>query len=74
VSRSLWRCRNPACPAPHGAVLGRVTADGGLALAPAVTSVRAYFDSRRAVVACPVCGAPRDFHGTAVFTAGAGGG
>ena len=68
VSRSLWRCRNRACPVPHGAVLGRLTADGGLVLDPGVAGFRAYFDTRRAVVVCPACGATREFRGGAVFS------
>ena len=68
MSRSLWRCRNRTCPVTHGAVLGRLTADGGLVLDPAVASFRCYFDTRRAVVACPACGAEREFRGGAVFS------
>jgi ribosomal protein L37AE/L43A len=64
VSRSLWRCRNPECSTPHRAVLGRVTADGGLVLDPAVRRVSAYFDTKKAVVVCPVCGTGRAFRGT----------
>ena len=67
MSRSLWRCRNQACPVPHGAVLGRLTADGGLVLAPTVTEFRVFLDTRRAVVACPACGAAREFRGGAMF-------
>ena len=68
MSRSLWRCRNKACPVPHGAVLGRLTADGGLVLDPAVRAFRCYLDTRRAVVACPGCGAEREFRGAAVHS------
>ncbi len=68
MSRSLWRCRNSDCPVSHGAVLGRVTAEGGLVLDPAVTAFRAYLDTRRALVACPVCGTMREFRGGAVLT------
>ncbi|MDP9469116.1 MAG: hypothetical protein M3Q71_00395 [Chloroflexota bacterium] len=68
MSRSLWRCRNLNCPTPHGAVLGRLTADGGLVLDPAVVSFRAYFDTRRVVVACPACGTSREFRGLGVFS------
>ncbi len=68
MSRSLWRCRNPGCLVPHGALLGVVTADGGLVLDPAVTSFRCHLDTRRAVVACPSCGASRDFHGTSIMS------
>lgn len=64
MSRSLWRCRNPACPTPHGAVLGRLTSEDGLVLDPRVQSCAVYLDTRRAVVACPECGAEREFRGT----------
>lgn len=66
MSRSRWRCRNPDCPSPHGAVLGRVTADGGLVLDPAVRAFAAYFDTGRAVITCPTCGAPREFRGSSL--------
>ena len=66
MSRSLWRCRNPSCPVQHGAVLGQLTADGGLVIDPTVTHFRAYLDTRRAVVSCPACGAERGFRGGAV--------
>ena len=66
MSRSLWRCRNPGCSVPHGAVLGRVTADGGLVVDPAVRHLWAYFDTRKAVVTCPVCGTAREFRGISV--------
>ncbi len=71
MSRSLWRCRNPACPDPHGAVLGRVTADGGLVLDRAVEDFRAYLDTRRVVVVCPQCGVERGFRGNALLVFGA---
>ncbi len=67
MSRQDWRCRNPACPVPHGAALGRLTADGGLVLDPAVRAFRCYLDTRRAVVACPACGAWKEFRGAAVL-------
>ena len=67
MSRSLWRCRSRACPVPHGAVLGRLTADGGMVLDPAVAEFRAFLDTRRAVVACPACGATREFRGCAII-------
>ncbi len=70
MSRSLWRCRNRACPVPHGAVLGRLTADGGLVLDSAVKSFRCYLDTRRAVVICPACQATREFRGGAVVATG----
>ena len=63
MSRSHWRCRNRVCPVPHGAVLGRLTSDGGLVLDPEVTAFRCYLDTRRAVVDCPGCGATREFRG-----------
>ena len=72
MSRSLWRCRNPACRIPHGAVLGRLTAEGGLVLDPAVADFRAYLDTRRAVVACPCCGAERTFRGVALYSGSTG--
>jgi hypothetical protein len=68
VSRSLWRCRNPQCPAPHGAVLGRVTAEGGLVLVPTVTVFRVYLDTHRAAIGCPRCGHRRMFRGVAVIS------
>jgi hypothetical protein len=68
MSRVWWRCRNPECWEPHGAILGRVTADGGLVLAPVVVTFAAYFDTRRVVVACPVCGAVKEFRGSAMVS------
>ena len=70
MSRRAWRCRNPRCPVPHGAILGRLTADGGLVLDPAVRSFRCYLDTRRVVVVCPFCGVPREFRGGAICRAG----
>lgn len=69
MSRSLWRCHNPTCGIPHGAVLGRVTADHGLVLDPTVTSFRCYLDTRRVMVTCPECGIGREFRGTGVISA-----
>ncbi|CAA9556264.1 MAG: hypothetical protein AVDCRST_MAG70-1310 [uncultured Thermomicrobiales bacterium] len=69
MSRRLWRCRNPECPQRGGAVLGRLTADDGLVLDPAVRGFRAFFDTRRAVVICPSCEAAREYRGNAVVTA-----
>ncbi|MDP9353871.1 MAG: hypothetical protein M3R02_01045 [Chloroflexota bacterium] len=66
MSRRFLRCRSRGCPVPHGAVLGRLTADGGLVLDPAVVSFRAYLDTQRAVVVCPACGNGREFRGGAV--------
>ena len=69
MSRRDWRCRNPECATPHGAVLGRVTADGGLVLDPEVGRFAVYLDTRRAAVWCPACGAAREFRGTAIMAA-----
>ena len=66
MSRREWRCRNRACPVPHGAVLGRLTADGGLVIDTSVVAFRCYLDTRRAVVACTVCGAEREFRGSVI--------
>jgi hypothetical protein len=63
MSRSLWRCRNPECPVPHGAVLGRITADEGLVLSPAIRSLRCFLDTRKVVLECPACGVEREFRG-----------
>jgi len=67
MSRHDWRCWNPGCPVPHGAVLGRVTADGGLVLDPGVGSFAVYLDTRRAAVCCPACGVGREFRGTSII-------
>jgi hypothetical protein len=69
MSRSLWRCRNRECPVPHGAVLGRVTADGGLVLDPGVMTFRAYLDNRRVAIVCPRCGQQRQYRGDALYSA-----
>lgn len=66
MSRRFLRCRNPGCPVPHGAVLGKLTSDGGLMLDPAVVSFAVYLDTRRTQVRCPACGAGREFRGTSV--------
>lgn len=66
MSRSLWRCRNPACSARGGAVLGRVTADDGLVLDPAVQGFAVYLDTRRVEIICPGCGTRREFWGSSV--------
>jgi hypothetical protein len=68
MSRVWWRCRNPQCTTPHGAILGRVTTDGGLVLAHGVVTFAAYLDTRRVVVTCPVCGAVKEFRGTAMVS------
>jgi hypothetical protein len=71
MSRSLWRCRNRACPIPHGAVLGYLTGRGGLRLDPAITTFVVYLDTDRVTVTCPACGTPRDFRGSSLFGSGA---
>jgi hypothetical protein len=72
MSRSLWRCQNHVCSIPHGAILGKVTSDGGLVLYAAVESFTIYMDTRRAVITCPRCGQAREFRGEAVFSAARG--
>lgn len=69
MSRSLWRCRNPQCPVPHGAVLGRVTSDRGLVLDGSVETYNIYMDTQHATILCPQCTHLRVFRGTAVFSA-----
>lgn len=69
MSRSLWRCRNPQCPVPHGAVLGRVTMEGGLVLAPSVAIYSVYLDAGKVVITCPGCGVVRVFRGSFVHSA-----
>ena len=66
MSHSLWRCRHPMCPVRGGAVLGRITADQGLVLAPDVEYFAIYLDTRRAEISCPACGTRRKFRGIAV--------
>ncbi|MDP9471642.1 MAG: hypothetical protein M3Q71_13415 [Chloroflexota bacterium] len=68
MSRRFFRCRNSDCPAPHGAVLGRLTGEGGLVLDPAVDGFRCFLDTRRAVISCPWCGLEREFRGAAIFS------
>ena len=68
MSRSLWRCRNRECPEPHGAVLGRVTREGGLVLQFEVAKFVAYLDTKRVSVTCHVCGVPREFRGRALYS------
>lgn len=70
MSRSWWRCRNRDCSVPHGAVLGRVTGEGGLVLDPEVRAFAAYLDTGRIEVLCPACGRTREFRGTSVRRAG----
>ena len=70
MSRHDWRCRNPGCTTPHGAVLGRVTTEGGLVPNAGVGRFAVYLDSRRATVWCPACGAAREFRGNAVTGSG----
>jgi hypothetical protein len=72
MSRSLWRCRNRACPVPHGVILGRITEEGGLVLTPQVSSFRVYLDSQRVTVVCSNCGQSREFRGVALFSSGSG--
>ena len=67
MSRRLLRCNNRACSTIHGAVIGRLTEDGGIVLDPSVTSTRVYLDTRRAVLSCPSCGADREFRGPAIL-------
>ena len=67
MSRRLWRCRNPGCGERGGAVLGRLTADDGLVLDPAVSSFRCYLDSRKVILTCPACGTTREFRGMAII-------
>ncbi len=69
MSRRFVRCRNGSCPVPHGAVLGRLTGDGGLELDRAEVGFRVYLDTGRTVLRCPACGTERDFLGTAIFSA-----
>jgi hypothetical protein len=69
MSRSWWRCRNLECLVPHGAVLGRLTADDGLVLDRTVATFQVYFDTRRIIVVCPGCGTRREFRGSAVLSA-----
>jgi hypothetical protein len=59
MSRRLLRCRNPSCPVPHGAVLGQLTNDDGLALDDAITAYAVYLDTRRVQIVCPACGKTR---------------
>lgn len=68
MSHRRWHCRNRACPAPHGAVLGRVTDDGSLVLDSATSDFKIYMDTRRVHVVCPACGTEREFRGAAVFS------
>ena len=59
MSRREWRCRSLDC----GAVLGRITADGGLVVAESVDHVQAFFDTAKAIVVCFECGSRREFRG-----------
>lgn len=67
MSRHLWRCRNPRCPVPHGAVLGRLTTVGALIVAAEVRDLWCYFDSQHALLTCPGCGQRRHYRGPAVM-------
>jgi hypothetical protein len=62
MSRSLLRCRNPACPVPHGAVLARITAGGAIILGPDVGRFAIYLDTGRASFTCQACGQARNVH------------
>ena len=66
MSRRVFRCRNGSCAVLHGAVLGRLTLDGGLALDPSVRAFRCYFDTQQAIITCPKCGQSRVFGGRAL--------
>ena len=66
MSRSLWRCRNRACPVEHGAVLGRLASERRLVLQQDIQRLAVYFDTGRASVWCPACGVRRDFFGASV--------
>jgi len=44
--------------------------EGGLAVDPAVRRVSAYFDTRKSVIVCPVCGTSREFRGRAIICGG----
>lgn len=70
MSRSWWRCRNPGCVIPHGAVLGQVTAEGGLVIDSQVQSFAVYLDAGRIEVVCPACGTMREFRGISIRRAG----
>jgi hypothetical protein len=67
VSRREWRCRNPHCPVPHGAVLGRVVSDeDSVVLPPGVAIAAVFFDTGRVEVTCPARGAVRNSRGRSV--------
>src|SRR5262245_48447361 len=67
MTHRAWRCRNLSCATADGIVLGRLTADGnGLVLAPGVAIAAVYLDVGRVEIACPECGAVRDFRGLLV--------
>jgi hypothetical protein len=69
MSDGEWRCRNRACAAAHGSILGRLTGDGdGLVLDPAVRRFRVYLDARKVDIVCPRCETVRTFRGTAVYS------
>lgn len=69
MGRRLLRCRNRDCPVGGGAVLGRLTDDGGVVVSPCKGGVLAFLDSGRAEIRCPACGRPRDFLGRYVLVA-----
>lgn len=66
MSRSLLRCRNPACPVPHGAVLGRISDGDVLILNPSVSRFSVYLDTGRIEVTCRACRQSRRFHGRGI--------
>jgi hypothetical protein len=67
MSNCAWRCRNPNCGRPHGAVLGTLKDGTTLELRPGVRISRAHLDRARAVVLCPVCHAPHIFEGGSIY-------
>ncbi len=66
MSRRFFRCRNPSCPTPHGAVLGQLTSEGGLILVTEVAFLRCFLDTRRTMIGCPACRQEREFRGVFV--------
>ncbi len=68
MSRTYWRCRNPGCGNPHGAILGTLTVGGDLVLDPSIAAFRVHLDTRRVLVVCPLCGDARNFTRGSVFS------
>jgi hypothetical protein len=64
LSQSLWRCRNRTCGVPHGAVLGRVTADGGLVLQFEAATFVAHLNTKRVYAR----GGVREFRGNVLYS------